>query len=84
MSWIEQIEAEEARHDPELQELYERSRDPKTGQVDNILTVHSLNPRGLEAHLALYESAMRPTASLRKLEREMIAVVVSALNECHY
>jgi AhpD family alkylhydroperoxidase len=32
----------------------------------------------------LYTSAMAGTATLRKVEREMIALVVSLHNECHY
>jgi len=46
--------------------------------------VHSLNPRGMAAHQALYESAMAGTATLRKVERELIALVVSLENDCHY
>ena len=44
----------------------------------------SLNPRGMAAHLGLYESAMAGTATLRKVEREIIALVVSLENDCHY
>ena len=48
------------------------------------MAIHSLNPRSLRAHLALYESAMAGTATLRKVERELIALVVSLENGCHY
>jgi alkylhydroperoxidase family enzyme len=82
MAWIPTIDAAEA--DPTLRALYERSRDPATGALDNILAVHSLHPRGLESHLGLYRAVMTPTRSLRKAEREMIALVVSCINECHY
>ena len=68
----------------ELAELYPRVMDPAWGRVDNILTVHSLNPRGMAAHQSLYESAMSGTATLRKVERELIALVVSLTNGCHY
>ncbi len=68
----------------ELGELYPRVVDPAYGRVDHILAVHSLNPRSMAAHLALYESAMAGTASLRKVERELIALVVSLENDCHY
>ena len=47
-------------------------------------SVHSLNPRGLAAHQGLYASAMAGTATLRKVERELIALVVSLENHCHY
>ncbi len=70
--------------DGELGKLYPTVVDPKYGRVDNIIAVHSLNPRGLAAHQSLYGSAMASTASLRKVERELIALVVSLENHCHY
>ncbi|MDE0189055.1 MAG: peroxidase [bacterium] len=70
--------------DGALGELYPRVVDPVHGRVDNILAVHSLNPRGMAAHQGLYESAMAGTATLRKVEREIIALVVSLENDCHY
>jgi len=82
MSWIDTIPPEEA--DETLAELYERVLDPHTGRLDNIMRIHSLHPRGLLSHQELYEAVMRPTRTLRKAEREMIALVVSRINECHY
>ena len=70
--------------DGELADIYPRVVDPAHGGVDHVLAVHSLNPRSLRAHLALYESAMAGTATLRKVERELIALVVSLENGCHY
>ena len=67
-----------------LGELHPLVVDPTHQRVDNIIAVHSLNPRGLEAHQRLYASAMAGTASLRKVERELIALVVSLENHCHY
>ena len=68
----------------DLGELHSRVVDLAYGRVDHILAVHSLNPRSMAAHLALYESAMTGTATLRKVERELIALVVSLENDCHY
>lgn len=68
----------------ELSEIYPQVVDPTYGRVDNIIAVHSLNPRGLAAHQGLYASAMAGTATLRKVERELIALVVSLENHCHY
>ncbi len=70
--------------DGELGEIYPRVVDPTHGRVDHVIAVHSLNPRSMRAHLALYESAMAGTATLRKVERELIALVVSLENGCHY
>ena len=82
MAWIRTIGEGEA--DGELAELYARMRDPRTGRVDHVLSVHSLHPDGLRAHWAVYRAAMHGTPGLRAVEREMIAVVVSQRNGCHY
>ena len=70
--------------DEGLRALLRTHADPRSGETDEILRVHSLKPESLEAHLALYRSAMRPSAGLGLREREMIALVVSSLNGCHY
>ncbi len=67
-----------------LAELVGDVTDRTYGRVDNIMAIHSLNPTGLAAHNALYRSAMTGTATLRKVERELIAYVVSLENHCHY
>ena len=82
MSWIEEIDWDNAS--PELSKFKEKIVDPHSGQIDNIMSVHSLDPKSLEAHLVLYQQAMRPTESLPKVDREMIAMVVSILNGCEY
>ena len=69
---------------PGLAELVGDVTDRTYGRVDNIMAIHSLNPAGLAAHNALYRSAMTGTATLRKVERELIAYVVSLENHCHY
>jgi alkylhydroperoxidase family enzyme len=82
MAWIRTVS--EAAADDELTELYDEVRDPRTGQLDNILQIHSLDPGGLAAHFQLYSAVMRSSRSLRKVERELIALVVSRVNDCHY
>ena len=68
----------------DLAEQFDGVVDRTLGRVDNIMAVHSLNPAGLAAHNALYISAMTGTKTLRKVERELIAFVVSLENHCHY
>lgn len=80
--WIDSID--EAAAGGELGRLYERGRDPGSGRVDAILRVHSLHPAGLAAHLGLYETVMRGSRGLPRVEREWIAVLVSAENGCLY
>lgn len=86
MSWIQEFSRAEAetQADTELRELFLRVLDLETGQLDNIMTVHSLHPNGLRAHFELYQAVMRGTPGLRKLERELLALVVSQINQCHY
>jgi alkylhydroperoxidase family enzyme len=52
--------------------------------VDHILKIHSLNPESLEGHHRYYDHIMRGPSGLSRAEREMIAVVVSAANDCFY
>lgn len=81
MSWIEEIDVAEA--DGQLAEMYDELV-KKRGKVSNILKVHSLNPAALGDHLDLYMTLMFGSSGLSRLEREAIAVVVSANNECEY
>ncbi|MBA3240994.1 MAG: carboxymuconolactone decarboxylase family protein [Acidobacteria bacterium] len=81
MAWIKVIREEEASS--ELKQLYDRMREP-WGGVDNILKIHSLNPPSLRAHFEFYKALMRGPSGLSRTQREMIAVVVSTTNRCHY
>lgn len=81
MAWIEVIDEDEATG--KLAALYAKLVEP-WGGVDNILKIHSLNFRSLLAHFELYKTVMHRPSPLTKIQREMIAVVVSAENHCHY
>ena len=81
MAWIRVIDEEDA--EGWLAELYRHYREPDGG-VDNILKIHSLSPRSMKAHFDLYALLMRGRSELSRAQREMIAVVVSAINQCHY
>lgn len=82
MAWIETPREDEWEGD--LAELFAQVADRDRNRVDNIMQIHALNPRAMAAHQALYVSAMAGTKTLRKVDREMVALVVSTLNECHY
>lgn len=81
-AWIRTIPAD--AWDGELGGLKDDCADPRTGAVDHVLLVHSLHVAGLAAHLAVYRAAMTGTPGLRKVDRELVATVVSQLNGCHY
>ncbi len=81
MAWIKMIQEDEA--EGELKEMYDQNVEP-WGGVDNILKIHSLSPESLKAHISLYKTVMYGKSPIRRPEREMIAVAVSAVNGCHY
>lgn len=81
MSWIKVVWPEEASG--ELAQQYDRIRGV-SGRVANILAVQSLNPAALHAHYDLYRTIMFGQSGLSRAQREMVAVVVSRENGCHY
>jgi uncharacterized peroxidase-related enzyme len=54
------------------------------GFVPNVLRAYSFDQDKLRPLLKMYNSVMLAESSLSKLEREMIAVVVAAINRCVY
>ena len=81
MAWIEELDIDEA--DGKLAAIYAELIE-KRGKISNILKVHSLNPDALGSHLELYMTIMFGRSGLSRAEREAIAVVVSANNDCAY
>ena len=81
MAWIEMIPEEEATG--RLKELYDKYTEA-WGGVDNIMKIHSLNVKSMQTHFGLYAHLMRGKSELTRVQREVIAVVVSAVNRCHY
>lgn len=82
IAWIDVIAEDEAEGD--VARAYKRSADKKSGKVDHIMKIHSLNPKSLTDHLHLYKTLMHAESPLSKTQREMIGVVVSAINRCEY
>jgi uncharacterized peroxidase-related enzyme len=56
----------------------------KLGFVPNVLKAYAFDMAKLSAFVALYNDLMLAPSGLSKLEREMIAVAVSAHNRCYY
>ena len=81
MAWIKVIDEDKATG--RLKTLYKKYGDPFEG-VDNILKIHSLNPGSLRYHYDLYKHLMKGKSGLSLAQREMIAIVVSRINACHY
>ncbi len=56
----------------------------KLGMVPNVLRAYAFDIDKLNAFTAMYNDLMLGESGLSKLEREMIAVVVSSINRCYY
>jgi uncharacterized peroxidase-related enzyme len=69
--------------DEDLRELFALCTE-KLGIVPNVLRAYSLRPQKLRNFVAMYNELMLAPSGLTKLEREMVALVVSSVNRCYY
>ncbi len=63
---------------------YFRKCEEKLGFIPNVLKAYTFDMAKLGAFVAMYNDLMLAPSGLSKLEREMIAVAVSAYNRCYY
>ncbi len=56
----------------------------KLGFVPNVFSTYSPKPQRLRNFMQMYNEIMLSKSGLSKLEREMVAVVVSSANRCYY
>lgn len=75
---------DEEHHDEALTDALMPLRDPQHGVVDNIMRISSLNLPFMQAHQAFYRELMYGKSPLTRPQREMVALVVSSINACHY
>ena len=68
---------------PETQAYFDLCAE-KLGLVPNVLRAYAFDVAKLNAFTAMYNDLMLGASGLSKLDREMIAVVVSAVNRCFY
>lgn len=81
MPWIRQVPVEKATG--LLKRLYEQAI-ARSGRVWNIVHIQSQNPPVLRDSIRLYGSIMFGESPLSRVQREMLAVVVSVEVGCHY
>ena len=81
MAWIRTVGPSDA--EGALRAEYEAAI-RRAGRVFNILKIQSLNPGTLRASMQLYQATMHAPSELTRVEREMIATVVSQVNHCFY
>jgi uncharacterized peroxidase-related enzyme len=72
-----------AKLDPDMQKYF-RVCDEKLGFLPNVLAAYSFDQAKLRTFAAMYNELMLAESGLTKLEREMLAVVVSSANRCYY
>jgi len=68
---------------PETQRYLDLCQE-KLGMVPNVIAAYTFDIAKLNAFTAMYNDLMLGASTLSKLEREMIAVVVSSINRCWY
>ena len=81
MTHVRVIEVDEATGP--LKEEYDAAVG-RAGKVFNIVKAMSLRPGVLRRSIELYKGVMFGPSGLSRQERELLAVVVSRENDCHY
>ncbi len=69
---------------PEPTQKYFDICEDKLGMIPNVLQAYAFDIEKLNTFTALYNDLMLGDSGITKLEREMIAVVVSSINKCFY
>ncbi len=81
MAYIRVIGPDEA--DGFLKKQYDAAIE-RAGSVANVVSVQGHNPKVLESSIKFYRDVMYGESPLSRAQREMMAVVVSKANQCHY
>jgi len=81
MTWIRTVAAGDATG--RLRKTYDAAI-ARAGRVFGIVRAMSLAPSILDSSMGLYQRVMYAPKGLTRCQREMLAVVVSRVNECHY
>jgi alkylhydroperoxidase family enzyme len=81
MPWIEQVSIEDA--DGLLKRQFDAAFS-RAGRVWHIVHVMSLNPRAMRDSIRFYATIMMGESPLTRVQRELLATVVSAELDCFY
>jgi uncharacterized peroxidase-related enzyme len=81
LAWLDAPSEEQVPE--EVRELWAKPLE-KLGFVPHVLRIFALRPEHLLRWWNYYDELMRGESGLTKAQREMIAVVVSTQNRCHY
>lgn len=81
MAWIATVDPADATGP--LKAEYDRAL-KRAGRLWQILRLQSINPQALSASVGFYLAIMYGASPLSRGRRELLAVVVSRTNGCHY
>lgn len=81
MSRIQVVQEHEAQG--RLKEIYEQLNQSR-GKLAEVHKIQSLRPESIVKHMDLYMEIMFSKSELSRVQREMVAVVVSVANRCAY
>lgn len=81
MPWIPQVPIDEATG---LLKVEFDKAIQRAGRVWNIVQIMSINPRALRDSMRLYGTLLNGISPLSRVQREMLATVVSTELECFY
>lgn len=81
MSWIDEVPPEDAAG--RLKRQYDAAM-ARAGRIWHIVSIMSVNPLALDASMRFYSALMHGPSPLSRMQREMLAVVVSDAVDCFY
>jgi len=82
MAWIQTVDESEAAGIVKAE--YDAAV-ARAGHLYNIVKLFSVRPKSMRAFVELYKVVMHDdTSPLSRVQREMIATVVSKVNKCYY
>jgi alkylhydroperoxidase family enzyme len=81
MAWIRTIPDGEATG--RLRDAF-RAAVARAGRVFAVVRLMSLSPHTLDASMGIYRAILYGPSPLTRRQREMLAVVTSRANDCHY
>ena len=81
MSFIRKVPVDEATG--RLKKIYEAGI-ARSGSVGQIIQLMSLDDRSVASSMQFYVSLMKSPNALPAPQREMLATVVSNINDCYY
>lgn len=81
MAWIDVLDHDET--EGFMKSVYDMQKKERGGRVSNIVQIHSLSERSFKSFMEFSKMLFFPS-ELERQTKEMIDVVVSVQNECHY